>query len=141
MNLIENSYGKDSLQLDEEMAEEMRRAKLENYLLIYQNEKVAPVYMEMIQPMFEAVYYKLRDDLAAGRADSWVFRHHVRFVNENRVHYLDMGDPANDYANEEPNQIVADYIASMTDDYFVDLYHNLFPEGKHDVRYVSYFDK
>jgi len=140
VNLIENSYGRDCLRLDPEIAEEMMTAKRENYEIIYQNVKVASVYRENIQPMFEAIYYRLLDDLKADRRDSWIFRHHIYFVNNNRRFYLDAGDPANDYLNEEPNQIVADYIASMTDDYFVDLYHNLFPQGKYDIRYVSYFE-
>ena len=28
----------------------------------------------------------------------------------------------------------------MTDDYFIALYHYLFPKGKHDVKFVGYFD-
>jgi dGTPase len=140
VNLIENSYGKDHLQLDPAIAEEMRTAKQENYDIIYQNEKVASVYKENIQPMFASVYYRLLDDLTADRRDSWIFRHHIYFVNNNRRFYLDADDYTNDYIKEEPNRIVADYIASMTDDYFIDLYRFLFPEGKHYVRYVSYFD-
>jgi dGTPase len=140
VNLIENSYGKDHLRLDREIAEEMQRAKRENYDLIYQNEIVRSAYMDNIRPMFEAIFYKLLDDLVADRRESWVFRHHVHFVNNNRRHYVDVDDPANDYIHEDPHQIVTDYIASMTDDYFIDLYSNLFPEGKHAIRYVSYFD-
>jgi len=36
--------------------------------------------------------------------------------------------------------MVVDYIASMTDDYFVDLYKHLFPGSKYDVKYVGYFE-
>jgi dGTPase len=139
VNLIENSYGKPCLRMDPETAREMRTAKQENYTLIYKNEKVNSVYQEHIQPMFQAIYYKLLDDLTAARRDSLVFRHHIDFVNENRRHYLDADGQDSDYAKEEPNQIAADYIASMTDDYFVDLYHHLFPGGKYDIRYISYF--
>jgi len=141
VNLIENSYGKNYLTIDSEMADEIRKAKQENYDLIYKNENVASVYREHIQPMLKAIYYRLLDDLTAGRRDSLVYRHHIRFVNENRRFYLDVDDPANDYATEEPNQIVADYIASMTDDYFVDLYRHWFPDGKYGIHYVSYFDE
>ncbi|MDR1422825.1 MAG: hypothetical protein LBI64_08200 [Coriobacteriales bacterium] len=35
--------------------------------------------------------------------------------------------------------MVVDYIASMTDDYFVDLYQQLFPERECQIEYVSYF--
>ena len=40
----------------------------------------------------------------------------------------------------EPNAMVVDYIAGMTDDYFVDLYRHLFPGSKYDVKYVGYFE-
>ncbi|MCL1848257.1 MAG: HD domain-containing protein [Clostridiales bacterium] len=139
VNLVENSYGKPFLKLDREIADELQTAKQENYERIYKNEKVDTVYKEHIQPMFRAVYYRLLDDLAAERSDSLVYRHHIDFINENRRYYLDTDNPANDYAREEPNRIAADYIASMTDDYFVDLYHHLFPDGKYAIRYVSYF--
>ena len=45
------------------------------------------------------------------------------------------------YMETAPNQLVVDYIASMTDDYFVDLYHEMFPKGKYDVKYIGYFDE
>ncbi|MDR1193126.1 MAG: HD domain-containing protein [Peptococcaceae bacterium] len=140
VNLIENSYGQDCLRLDPAIAGELLTAKRENYLYIYQNEKVAAMYEKEIQPMLTEVYYRLRDDLTHKRKMSWIFRHHIYFVNNSRRHYISGREPAGDYSLEEPNRIVADYIASMTDDYFVDLYHYLFPAGQHDIRYVSYFD-
>ena len=139
VNIIENSYGESSIRMAPDIADEIRTAKQENYDIIYKNSQVDSIYKEHIQPMFKAVYYKLLDDLTADRRDALVYRHHIDFVNTNRRFYLDMDNPANDYAKEEPNRIAADYIASMTDDYFVDLYHHLFPEGKYDIRYVSYF--
>jgi dGTPase len=33
-----------------------------------------------------------------------------------------------------------DYIASMTDDYFIDLHHYLFPDSTYKVQYRGYFD-
>jgi dGTPase len=140
VNLIENSYGKDYLKLDAGITEEMQTAKQENNDLIYKNEKAISAYEEHIRPMFEEIYRRLRDDLTAGRRESWIFRHHLYFVNNNRRYYVDPDDPAYDYRNEDSDQIVTDYIASMTDDYFLDLYRFLFPEGKFGIRYVSYFD-
>ena len=141
VDLIEHSYGKDHLSLTASVADELRTAKRENYEFIYKNEKLASIYAEHIRPMFTAIYYGLLDDLTAGRRDSLVYRHHIDFVNENRRYYLDMSAPENDYALEDKHLIVADYIASMTDDYFVDLYHHLYPDGKPDVQYISYFEE
>jgi dGTPase len=41
----------------------------------------------------------------------------------------------------EVNQIVVDFIASMTDDYFVDLYEYLFPKSPYHIKYISYFEE
>lgn len=35
---------------------------------------------------------------------------------------------------------IFDFIASMTDDYFIDLYEYLFTDGPYNVDYVGYFD-
>jgi dGTPase len=52
------------------------------------------------------------------------------------VHY----ERAVEYAKTEPSQIVADYIASMTDDYFVDLFEHLFPDSQLKISYNGYFE-
>jgi dGTPase len=33
-----------------------------------------------------------------------------------------------------------DYIASMTDDYLIDLHHYLFPDSSYKVEYTGYFE-
>lgn len=63
-----------------------------------------------------------------------IFTHNIDFVN--KVHYK----REIPYEKTEPNQLVTDYIASMTDDYFVDLYSYLFPNDKLQIEYKSYFD-
>lgn len=35
---------------------------------------------------------------------------------------------------------IFDFIASMTDDYFIDLYEYIFPDEPYKVNYVGYFD-
>ena len=42
-----------------------------------------------------------------------------------------------------PNDIVVDFIASMTDDYFLDIFSHLFPEHPlvQKVQYIEYFDR
>ena len=43
------------------------------------------------------------------------------------------------YEKTEPNQLIVDYIASMTDDYLIDLHHYLFPDSGYDIEYTGYF--
>lgn len=135
VNVIENSYGRDCIFIDNQYYEDIKLAKRENYEKIYFNEELNNKYDNIIEPMFWQIYDRLYDDLKNGRKDSVIFTHHMDFVWNNEKYY----DEEFTYRNEEHNQIVVDYLASMTDDYFIDLYKYLFPKGKYDVEYVSYF--
>ena len=70
-----------------------------------------------------------------GKTDSPIFTQHIDYVNE--AHYT----RKQPYEETEPNQIVVDYIASMTDDYFIDLHDYFFPKSTHRIDYKGYFDK
>ena len=67
-----------------------------------------------------------------------IFKHHINYISNSRKYY-DYDNGAN-YSDEEQNQIVVDYIASMTDDYFVALHERLFPDSKYRIEYKSYFE-
>lgn len=134
VNIVENSYGKDYLKMDEEFFQAFSIGKKENYEMIYGNTKVGKVYEE-IDCMMEELYERLLTDAISHNQDSVLYKHHIQYVNDITKHYSGV-----DYEGNEPNDIVVDYIASMTDDYFVDLYKHLFPNGKHEVKYKGYFD-
>ncbi len=135
VSLIENSYGKEYLMIDPMYHDELVTAKAENSSIIYQDEKINQIYEKNIQPMFHDVYYHLLRDVRAQDKDSVIFRHHIAYIEEHRRFYR----APFPYVEEEANQIVVDFIASMTDDYFIDLYHYLFPQGPYEVKYISYF--
>lgn len=136
VNIIENSYGKDYLYMDEKYYQAIKIAKRENYEKIYLNEKLDRLYSENIEPMFYEIYDKMIKDLEEENKKSVIYTHHIDFVNLNRGYYKD----GRDYANENKDDIVVDYLASMTDDYFIDLYKYLFPKGKYSIKYVPYFE-
>lgn len=133
VNIIENSYGKDYIKLDEEYFTALSEAKKQNYDLIYKDKKVKQALENIIRPMMGDIYERLLDDLLRGKRDSPVFSHHISYVN--KAHYK-RKEP---YENSAPDTIVADYIASMTDDYFIDLHSYLFPESNLKIDYVGYF--
>lgn len=137
VNIIENSYGKDYIQMDNDYYQALKKAKQENFQYIYQNEQMEKEYQGKIRPMVEAVYEKLLQDAIKKNPDSYLYKHHVSLVRQQRGYYSEKEAP--DYMETEPNQIVVDYMASMTDDYFVDLYHELFPKGKYEICYIPYF--
>ena len=84
--------------------------------------------------MIQRLYYKLLSDLKAGNTSSPIFEHHVDFVSSN--HYA----APMPYKDTEPNQIVVDYIASMTDNYCTELYKYLFPDSNLEIKYNGYFE-
>lgn len=134
VNIIENSYGKPYIKMDENHFEALKKAKADNYMLIYKNDSVNDVLQNTVKPMMSDVYAKLLDDLIKGNLASPIFSHHIDYVNS--AHYA----RSIPYESTEPNQIVTDYIASMTDDYFIDLYEYLFPGSDKKITYKGYFD-
>lgn len=133
VNIIEHSYGKPYIMLDSEHYEGLKLAKRANYERIYKTEKVASVTDGTVKPMMQRLYYKLLGDLKAGNKSSPIFKHHVEFVSSN--HYA----AQTPYIETEPNQIVIDYMASMTDDYCTELYKYLFPDDDIQIKYHGYF--
>lgn len=134
VNIIENSYGKPYIKMDENHFEALKKAKADNYMLIYKNDSVNDVLQNTVKPMMSDVYAKLLDDLIKGNLASPIFSHHIDYVNS--AHYA----RSIPYESTEPHQIVTDYIASMTDDYFIDLYEYLFPDSDKKITYKGYFD-
>lgn len=137
VNIVENSYGRDCIVMDDEYYKAIKATKKENYDKIYFNEGVNRIYEERIRPMFHLMYERLLSDLKARDTSSIIYKHHIDYVKENTATY-----GYDKYLNEtEPNQMVVDFIASMTDDYFVDLFDYLFPGSKYKIEYVSYFEE
>lgn len=136
VNIIEKSYGKDHISMDEEYFSALAKIKEENYRLIYGSKRVKEIEAHL-RPMFREVYEKLRSDLLENRVSSPVFHHHLDFVEEHGKYYRQ-----NNYREETtPDQTVIDYIASMTDDYFIELYEYLFPHKKSPLTYTPYFNE
>lgn len=133
VNIVENSYGKPYIKMDEEHFEALKKAKDDNYTRIYKQETVGKAY-NIVKPMMAEIYEKLLGDLINENKASPIFTHHIDYVNE--AHYK----REIPYEETEPNQIVVDYIASMTDDYFVDIYNYLFPNSIKKIEYKGYFE-
>ncbi len=135
VDIVDNSYGKDYIALSNSAFLDLKTAKKENYEYIYFNEDVSKEYDRIIKPMFNDLYQKLLSDVKEKNRNSLIYKHHVSYIKNNLRYYEDY-----DYENEEPNQIVVDYIASMTDNYFIELYNYLFPKKEWRIDYKTYFD-
>ena len=134
VNIIENSYGEPYIKLDEKHFEALQSSKRENYAMIYESEAGRVKLDLTVRPMMAEIYEQLLEDLKLGKTHSPIFTHHMDYVNQ--THYARQTP----YEKTEPNQLVVDYIASMTDDYFIDLHHYLFPDSHYKVEYHGYFD-
>ncbi len=132
VNIVENSYGKDFLCMEPAYYEAFSQAKKENYELIYKNPRVDSIY-ENVEPMFEAVYEKLLFQAKAKDKNSVLYKHHVEYLRKD-VKFQEK------YLEEDPDQVVVDFISSMTDDYLIELYHEMFPEGKYGITFRGYFE-
>ena len=123
-DVVENSVGRDRIAMSEEGFSEMARAKRENYEKIYGSAEVGGDFSGEVRDVFRAVYERVVEDLAAGREEAPVFRHHVAFVERWLAHY------GRAYQWQDDLDLTAvDYVSSMTDDYFVAYATSLFPEA------------
>ena len=134
VNIIENSYGKPYIKLDSKHFKALKASKRDNYSLIYESAATRAKLDITAKPMTRELYKRLRDDLISGDRTSPIFVHHIDYINKS--HYK----RRRPYEESDPDQIVVDYIAGMTDNYFIELYQHLFPESNYKVEYKGYFD-
>ena len=133
VNIIENSYNKPYIKMDSDCFNALNKAKKENYALIYLD-KSHVESNSVIKEMMAKVYEKLLSNLKNKNLSSTIFAHHIDYVNKP---YYKRDVP---YVQTEENQIVVDYIASMTDDYFIELFKHLFPSSTLELKYKGYFE-
>lgn len=134
VSLVENSYGKPYLKIAEKEYAKIQKVKDENYTKIYKSKLVQKKY-ESLEPIFRNIYQNMLEELLKHNRKSLVYDHHIDYIKNRRVKYIEHKN----YEEEEPNQIIVDYIASMTDDYLIDLHQYLYPNSPHKLKYVNYF--
>ena len=136
VDIVENSYGKGSIIIDKDKFSALSLSKKQNYEVIYNDAKQLELE-PVVTKMMERVYKKLLNDLETNNLNSPIFKHHVEYIS--KPYYENKRDMP--YIENDFNQIVVDYIASMTDDYFIDLYEFLFPDCDIKIDYKGYFKK
>ena len=124
VDIVNNSYRADHIAMSEGAFEDIVLAKRQNYEKIYFKEGTVSEFENVVQEMFAEMYERLLADLLAGDESSPVFKHHVASLCAKSASIT-----RDAYLAEEPNRIICDYISSMTDSYFMALYHHLFPNS------------
>ncbi len=115
-SLIENSLDKDMLCYDSEVGEALRELKKFNYQKIYLNPQIK-TEEKKVKRTFELVFEHLLADLDEGRQGSPI----QEFLEDMESSYLQTTSNAEN---------VRDYIAGMTDDYFIYTFNRLFVPEK-----------
>lgn len=134
VDIVNNSYGKDSISMSAEMFEDLKHAKRQNYQMIYEREGMLEDASNVVEHMFERLYERMLADLASGDESSPIFAHHIRpLANTSQTISQE------EYLTQDANRIVADYIASMTDGYFTSIYEKLFPDETYEIEKRGYF--
>jgi len=115
-DLISESIEKPSISFSPEVAGALKRLKDFNWEFIYTNPK-AKNQTNKLTLMFELLFKKYYKDLKAGNDNSVIFK---EFLDGMSSQYRD---------NNPPAMIVRDFIAGMTDDYFLSqCQENLMPQ-------------
>ena len=133
VNIIENSFNKNYIALDSAHFNALKKAKSENIEKIYLGKK-SKEQSDIILPMMQELYDKLLLDLETEDKNSPIYTQHIDYINSQ---FYKRNVP---YEQTEKNQIVVDFIASMTDDYFIEIYKHTFKNSKIMVKYKEYFD-
>ena len=138
VNLIKNSINSPSLNMDEEVFLDLKALIDENYEVIYKNDALNEPYFTVIRPLMELLYDKLIDDVESRRYDSPVFQHYINDRIQGRSYH----DPERWFIIAPPDEMVTDFIASMTDDYFIDICRDLHLNDSllDKLRYHEYFE-
>lgn len=134
-DIVENSQGKNEIVMSGEAFAELRRAKRENGEKIYFTSEVGDEAKHVLSPLFEMVYEAALQDLKEHRQNSPILAHSVRPIERALAHYGRTYDWESDL-----DQTVVDFIASMTDDYFISYVVRLDPGAAKVFPHRGYFD-
>ena len=138
VNIIKNSIDTQSLNMDEEVFLDLKALIDENYKVIYDNDQLTEPYYIIVQPLMKLLYERLVHDVENDCRTSPVFQHYLYdTIQGNRYwHHKNRSITAS------PDEIVTDYIASMTDDYFIDICRELHLDDSlmNKLKYHDYFE-
>lgn len=132
VNLIKNSLNKPYIELDKDVVAAINLMKKDNKEIIYDSPEVIEGY-DTIKVLFERVFFAALDDLKNNTDKTYIYKN---FLKEEYLYEYQKNIKAGMYSHAD---IAVDYIACMTDDYFIDLCKEMgFSER---IKYNGYFGK
>lgn len=108
MDIINNSIDKPYLKMSDNVFEALKKLKKFNYENIYSKANTKEELTEY-ENMFESLFNHLLKDIKDNNTDSNIYKIFIKNKNEK-------------YKQNPPERIVIDYIAGMTDDFFLKEY-------------------
>lgn len=136
-NLIKNSINSPTLNMDKEVFDDFEDLVNENSI-IYSDLQLNEPYYAIIRPLMQQLYERLIEDIQKENIKSPVYVHYLRDPALGRYYWDAKGKELTEY----PSEIVTDFIASMSDDYFIDVckFLHIDDELVSKVRYYEYFE-
>ena len=117
MDIIKNSRKKDEICYSQECFEKLKEMQAFNYENIYKNPLIKS-QKDKIEGMFHSLYKRLLTHVKERMEESPIFLDHINLI--------DSGESSRPYLNNtRPDIIVIDYMAGMTDDYFLNVFNEL----------------
>jgi len=112
LDIVENSYDQPYIKLSDQVYKAIFELKKFNYKNIY-GKANSSEQIDYYREAFNKLFSKYLSDLEYNKETS-------------EIYTLFIGNMGNDYINNTPNKrIVLDFIAGMTDDFFIDSYDKL----------------
>ncbi|MDE7158223.1 MAG: HD domain-containing protein, partial [Clostridiales bacterium] len=140
-DVIANSMNSPFLSLSDDVYEALETCKRENNAFIYQIPEIRAPYDEVIRPMAEKLFERFLSDLINKKTNSLIYTQYLRdeYIAKN---YSDRRKELGYTMSATDVDKVTDFIASMTDDYFLDVFARVFPDDElnEKVKYIGYFD-
>ena len=106
LDIIKNSYGKNEITFSDRVYEAVNELLKFNYAHVYKYAN-SEDELEYYKTSINKLYYRLLDDLNTNKDKSVVYKNYLVDMDENYI------------KNTDNKQIIIDFIAGMTDDYFV----------------------
>ena len=111
LDIINNSYNKPYIQMSKEVFNAVEKLKKHNYINIYKKANTKEE-IEYFEKQFRFLFNYYLKQLNSNQTDAKIFKVYLSEMN-------------NDYLENTTNERkVIDYIAGMTDDYFISEYNN-----------------
>lgn len=111
-DIINNSFGKPYIKMSDEVFHAIKELKDFNYQYIYSKANTKE-QEEYYRRGFNMLFKKYLNDIETNNVDSDIYQTFLNYKNEN---YL---------KNNSPKRIVIDFLAGMTDEYFISKYKEI----------------